>query len=159
MVKKYPGDYGLVVSFEDFLGEKRYIPSDEEGSRERGKNFAVGILKEREPLKYRVLGLFNVAQRRRALFLGCLQFNEKILKTKRSAIPNKRWVLDVYGTDNVQKLTRLVKEFRGKSKIELVVSLESREVKFERLCWDNKDFPSLVDVLDRMGYVDDGAYV
>ena len=53
------------------------------------------------------------------------------------ALVDNKWILSVYGRDNVQKLTNIVKKF-VKSNVKLEVRLESEEPKIELSCSDDK---------------------
>ena len=86
----------------------------------------VGILKQRSPIKRSLLGL-HLKRKQAALHIGTLWLDNE----SRGAKPDENWVLEVYGRDNVTKLTELIKEFSESSHVKVQVRLDSENPKVE----------------------------
>jgi len=81
--------------------------------REPSKN-VIGILKPRPP----VVRFFFFRVKQRALFLGVLWF------TKRGATPEKLWILDVYGRENIQEMTELTEKLSQEFSVDIRLNLD-----------------------------------
>lgn len=87
----------------------------------------VGILKSRKPTERKILsGLLKF--RKRALFIGVLWLNNKA----RGAEVDKRWILEVYGKEDVEELTEVVKRIAEHYNVDIVINLESDRPRLER---------------------------
>ncbi len=84
----------------------------------------LGIIEPREPVRLFGLPIWS----RRGLFIGRLAVDSEALGTKE----NTNWILEVYGRNNVKKLTEIIKEYSEAKKVDLQVRLE-RERSLEEL--------------------------
>jgi len=116
------------------LREKGYQIADTEGVRvlelDELSHYYLGILEPQEPIELRLLGL-NFPKKQKALYLGTLWVDNQ----SRGAIPDKNWVLDVYGRDNVPKLMELVKELSEPNNVCVQVGLVSEQPREENNSW------------------------
>ena len=101
--------------------------SDNQNYEDSGE---IGIFEPKEKPK----GFLNfLKSKKRDLYVGSLYLNNVDI----GALVDNKWILSVYGRDNVQKLTNIVKKF-VKSNVKLEVRLESEEPKIELSCSDDK---------------------
>lgn len=115
------------------LLDKGYEIANLNGVRESKLNHCVfGILKpRRDIIKKSFLG-FKSNKKQRALFLGRVWLSDQDFGAK----PDKRWVLEVYGRQNIEELTGLIKELSEPSGVDVQVRLGSEESKFEAYIMD-----------------------
>jgi hypothetical protein len=114
------------------LKAKGYLIADSTGLRTHEPSHDVlGILEPKPPKK--CFGVFNKKQR--ALYIGKLWLNNHV----RYADEHSRWVLEVYGRNNVSKLGDIFREIVESKKINVQVTLNSEYVKQETL-WSDYDF-------------------
>lgn len=97
----------------DFHGTKDDNPISENG---------IGILQRRKPIqKTNFLGIKYNEEQERALYIGHL-----ILKNpKMNAKENKRWILEVYGRENVSPLIETMKKISEPYNVKVNIKLES----------------------------------
>ena len=82
----------------------------------------LGILEPRNPIQRSFLGLkWNKAQR--ALYIGTLWVDNDEDDEAIGAKHNENWVLEVYGRENVSKLTELIKELPKPENVSVQVRL------------------------------------
>ena len=107
---------------------KGYKIADNDGREvnEPDKN-VMGILNPREPIKRRFL-FFKWNKEQRALYEGRLWFNNDSI----GAEPTKSWVLEIYGRENVPRLTEIVKGLSESSQVNLSIELSSENSKLEQ---------------------------
>ena len=104
-----------------------FYKSDNQNYEDSGE---IGIFEPKEKPK----GFLNfLKSKKRDLYVGSLYLNNVDI----GALVDNKWILSVYGRDNVQKLTNIVKKF-VKSNVKLEVRLESEEPKIELSCSDDK---------------------
>ncbi|GEM_PF-5758678 len=108
----------------NFIKSKGYIIADAHGVPvNKPDDEGIGIL---ELTGYhRALPLFFVKKRNKALNIGTLFFREK------GAIINKEWILEVYGSDNIQKMRILAEQIQSECNIHINVKSEQEEVRYE----------------------------
>ena len=94
----------------------------------------IGILKPREPLQKSFLKI-KYKEDQRALFIGTLWLNN----LSRGVTENKKWILEVYGRDNVRELTDLVREFSEPCGVEVDVNLTQEHSALEKFYSDYSD--------------------
>ncbi|MFH0949371.1 MAG: hypothetical protein V1802_02695 [Candidatus Aenigmatarchaeota archaeon] len=86
----------------------------------------IGILEPRAPVSRNFLGI-KWHERQRALYLGTLWLTNPAIGAS-----EEQWVLEVYGRDNVPKLTELVRELSEPFHVKVEVKLEKESPKLER---------------------------
>jgi len=88
--------------------------------REPSKD-VIGILKPRPPL----VRFFFFRVKQRALFIGVLWF------TSRGADPEKLWILDVYGRENIKEMTELAEKLSQEFSVSIRVILDKERTDLE----------------------------
>jgi len=91
----------------------------------------LGILEPRSPIKKKFL-CFRGEEKQRALYIGTLWLDNNA----REAKPDRNWVLEVYGRDNIPKLIQLVKKLSEPRKVNVQIRLESEEPEEESYASD-----------------------
>ena len=86
---------------------------------------AIGILKPRPPVVKRSFFFRRKMLEQRALFLGTLWF------TERGADPEKLWILNVYGRENIQEMTELAEKLSQEFSIDIRVVLDKERTELE----------------------------
>jgi hypothetical protein len=118
------------------IKDKGYQIADSTGMRvSEPPNHVLGILEPKEPIEKSFLG-FKWKRKQRALHIGTLW----LANDARGAKPDENWVLEVYGRNNVPKLTELVREFSEPKKVSVQVRLHSEQPRVETYWSDYYDF-------------------
>ena len=87
----------------------------------------LGILEPKEPIKKSFLrSILNMEKR--DLYIGTLFVDKESI----GARPDENWILEVYGRDNVPKLTELVREHSEPRNVSVQVRLISDQPRVER---------------------------
>jgi len=109
------------------LKDKGYQIADSTGMRvSEPSHDVLGILEPRNPIEKSFLG-FKWNKKQRALYEGTLWINNQA----RGAKPDENWVLEVYGRNNVPKLTELVRELSEPKGVSVQVRLDSEQARVE----------------------------
>jgi hypothetical protein len=67
----------------------------------------VGILRKKEPIKKRFLGIIPYTEKQRHDYVGKLWTDN----VEKGAIEDKKWILNIYGQDNFTEVTGLMNKF------------------------------------------------
>ncbi len=87
---------------------------------------SVGILQLRDPVQKSFLGI-KYNKKQRALYLGTLWLDNPPRKAKE----DEKWILDVYGKENISQLTDVVKKLSESYSIKFQVELKTENPKLE----------------------------
>ena len=114
--------YGVI----ELLSERGYETTNRHGQRvPEPDHCAVGILK---PRQFQIgFGRFKFGIRQRGLYLGILWLDDE----SRGARPDKEWVLDVYGRENIPESQRLAEELRRPYDVKIQVRLDGENPRDE----------------------------
>jgi len=121
----------LIYAIAKTLKDKGYQIADCGGMEvSEPQHDVLGILKPRDSVEKSFLG-FKWYRKQRALYLGNLWIDNQA----RGASP-QNWVLEVYGRDNIPKLTELARELSEPTEASVQVILDSEQERLERYLFD-----------------------
>ena len=124
----------VAYAIAETLREKGYEVASCSGMRQTEPDHnVIGILNPKNSIQKSFLGIKGY---KRASFLGTLWLENE----SRGAEENKKWVLEVYGRENIPELTELVKELSGPSGVRVQVILDSEQPVFEKHLSDYNGF-------------------
>jgi hypothetical protein len=102
------------------LTEKGYSFANEFGARQETCSGIIGILKDRDPIQKRFLGLIPYSIDQKALHIGTLYIDDSL----RNMNPLEKWYLEVYGIDNINPLKEAISPISNSYGVNLEVNIE-----------------------------------
>lgn len=100
--------------------------------RDSAGNFVLGIIEPKQPEAKGLLGKLGIKTEQRGNRLGTLWFDDG-----EGAKHDEKWVLEVYGRENLPILTEIVKELSNLYNVKVEINLVSEKPKIECLERDN----------------------